>query len=88
MTSHILPFDKAVRHRFSARAFLPDPLSALQIEEVLQDAQLSPSNCNTQPWHVHIVSGETKDALSAAMIRNDDAGKTSADFTFAYEDFY
>lgn len=81
-------FEETVRLRHSPRAFLPTPLTDAQIHEVLQDAQSAPSNCNTQPWHVHIASGETKQALTQAMLRNADMGKISPDFSFDYADFY
>ncbi len=83
----MLSFEETVRLRHSPRAFLPTPLTDAQIHEVLQDAQYAPSNCNTQPWHVHIVSGETKQALTQAMLRNDELGKVSPDFSFDYADF-
>ncbi|WP_342320596.1 nitroreductase [Kosakonia sp. BYX6] len=88
MSTPVLAFDETVRQRSSVRAFLPTPLTDAQIQAVLQDAQYSPSNCNTQPWHVHIVSGETKTRLSQLMTDNDLAGKQKPDFTFSYDDFY
>ncbi|WP_242388141.1 nitroreductase [Kosakonia cowanii] len=88
MSTPVLAFDETVRQRTSVRAFLPTPLTDEQIHAVLQDAQYAPSNCNTQPWHVHVVSGETKDRLAQLMIENDIAGKQTPDFTFAYEDFH
>jgi len=88
MSSPVLAFDQTVRQRFSARGFLDTPLTDAQIQEVLQDAQYSPSNCNTQPWHVHIVSGETKDALAKMMLDNYNAGHTTPDFSFSYDDFH
>ncbi len=83
----MLSFEETVRLRHSPRAFLPTPLTNAQIHEVLEDAQYAPSNCNTQPWHVHIVSGETKQALTRAMLKNDEMGKISPDFSFDYADF-
>lgn len=88
MSNKVLPFDEAVRQRFSSRAFLPTPLTETQIRDVLQDAQYSPSNCNTQPWNVHIASGATKDALQKMMIENDTAGNVTPDFSFSYDDFH
>lgn len=84
----MLSFDDTVRLRRSPRAFLSTPLTDAQIHEVLQDAQYAPSNCNTQPWHVHIASGETKRALTEAMLRNDELGQLTPDFSFDYADFY
>ena len=88
MTTPILAFDETVRQRVSTRAFLPTPLTDEQLQEVLQDAQYSPSNCNTQPWNVHVVSGETKNKLAQAMIANDLARKQTPDFSFSYDDFF
>ncbi|WP_039055963.1 nitroreductase family protein [Enterobacter sp. Bisph1] len=88
MSNIVKTFDETVRQRFSARAFLPEPLTPEQIQAVLQDAQYSPSNCNTQPWHVHVVSGETKNRLGNLMIEHDLAGQQTPDFSFSYDDFY
>ncbi|SCC03273.1 nitroreductase [Kosakonia oryziphila] len=88
MNNPVLAFDETVRSRSSVRAFLPTPLSDEQIRAVLQDAQYSPSNCNTQPWHVHVVSGETKARLAKMMTVNDLEGRQTPDFTFSYEDFH
>ncbi|WP_086868869.1 nitroreductase [Kosakonia pseudosacchari] len=88
MSTSVKAFDETVRQRFSARAFLPVPLTDEQIQDVLQDAQYSPSNCNTQPWHVHVVSGETKNRLAKRMTENDLAGRQTPDFTFSYDDFH
>lgn len=62
------PFSEVVRERQSFRKFLPEPISREDLEAVLAEAQLSPSNSNTQPWKMHIVSGALKDKLSAALI--------------------
>lgn len=86
-----MPFEELVRRRRATRQFLKTPLSAEQIDVVLGDAQWSPSNCNTQPWHVHVVSGETRDRLSAALLRDEEEGLHSLDFSFdtgAYEGVY
>ncbi|TFF51177.1 nitroreductase [Pseudomonas putida] len=75
-------FSHVVRHRRSMREFLPQPLPAQLIQTVLEDAQQAPSNCNTQPWQVHIVSGEKREALSAALMAADDAGLFTPDYYF------
>ena len=80
-------FTDIVQARHSVRSFLPDPLSASDIRGVLEDAQAAPSNCNTQPWTVHIVSGAARDALSKEILRADEEGRFSPDFTFDYADF-
>jgi len=83
-----LSFHDVVRSRHSVRDFLPDAVPEPTIRSVLEEAQHAPSNCNTQPWHVHVVSGATRDRLSAALLEADQAGKTTPDFSFAISDFY
>lgn len=75
-----------IRSRRSARAFLPDPLPADVIREVLEDARWAPSHSNTQPWTTHIVSGAARDALSSALLEAHDAGRRTPDFTETYGD--
>ena len=66
MTEGCRALEAVVRERRATRQFLPTPLTSEQIRAVLADAQNAPSNCNTQPWHVHVASGAMKDTLSAA----------------------
>ncbi|MGB3122956.1 MAG: nitroreductase [Pseudomonas sp.] len=75
-------FQDIARSRRVTRQFLRTPLSEHQINRVLLDAQHSPSNCNTQPWHVHLVSGDTRDRLSAALLAADDRQHFTPDFAF------
>jgi len=73
-----------MRSRHSARRFLPTPLPAEDIRAVLEDAQRAPSNSNTQPWVVHVVSGATRDTLATALLAAFDRGESSPDFTGDY----
>jgi nitroreductase len=84
-------FRELVRARKSFRGFLPRSVDDATIAEVLEDAQWSASNCNTQPWCTHLVSGAKRDALSAALIEASRASAYSLDFPFsvdAYEGCY
>ena len=75
-------FQHVVRSRRVTRQFLPAPLSDHLINRVLLDAQHSPSNCNTQPWQVHLVSGAVRDRLSEALLAADDRQRYTPDFAF------
>ena len=75
-------FHDLVRQRQSCRQYLPKPLCAEQIDAVLQDAQRTPSNCNTQPWQVHIVSGATRASLTPVLIAHAENARFSPDFTW------
>lgn len=53
--------------RRSVRAFRPDPLPQDVLHDVLALAQRAPSNCNTQPWMVHLVSGGAAERMRGAL---------------------
>jgi len=80
-------FHDVVHDRHSVRSFRDEIVPDAVIRSVLADAQCTPSNCNTQPWQVHIVSGEARDAISSAMLADDDAARLTPDFSFAVSDF-
>ncbi|MCV7431570.1 nitroreductase [Mycolicibacterium bacteremicum] len=86
MTTSTTPLVGLLRSRYSVRKFLPTPLSPTDIQGVLEDAQTSPSNSNTQPWSVHVASGAARDAISAGMLQAYEENRTSADFTHGYGD--
>ena len=79
-------FVDVIRSRRSARKFLPTPMSSADIDGVLADAQTSPSNSNTQPWSVHVVSGAVRSALSDALLHAYEQEQESPDFTADYGD--
>lgn len=83
-----LAFQDAARIRRSFRGFLDTPVPDDVMQEVLHDAQCAPSNCNTQPWDVHIVSGKKLAGLSDIIHAKNDAGEFTPDFTFEMSDFY
>ncbi|MFI6704506.1 nitroreductase [Streptomyces sp. NPDC050509] len=78
------PFTDIARSRRSPRRFLPAALSPSDIRGVLEDAQTAPSNSNTQPWAVHVVSGAAREALGKELLRAEEEGRTSPDFTDGY----
>jgi len=69
MTTHALPpqhaqaFADIIRERRSIRAFLHKPVAKDLMEKVFDLANCAPSNCNSQPWLVHVVSGEKLEVL-------------------------
>jgi nitroreductase len=60
--------DAAITSRKSIRAFLPTPVPRETIEEILRVAARAPSGTNTQPWNVHVLTGEAKDGLSRKIL--------------------
>jgi nitroreductase len=60
----IAAVDDAITSRRSLRAYLPTPVPRETIEQILAVASRAPSGTNTQPWQVHVLTGEAKAALS------------------------
>lgn len=64
--------DWALASRRSIRAYLPQEVARSDIEAILDVARYSASGVNTQPWHVHVVTGAAKEGLSDAILRAHD----------------
>jgi nitroreductase len=60
--------DSALTSRRSVRAFLPTPVSDETVQTLLTVASRAASGTNTQPWLVHVVTGEAKTRLSDAIL--------------------
>jgi nitroreductase len=61
--------DDAIRSRMSARAFRPDPVPKSVLVEILETARAAPSNFNSQPWGVYLLTGKAKRALGEALLQ-------------------
>lgn len=84
-------FARLLLTRRSVRGFLPAPVSRSLVERVFTIAQRAPSNCNTQPWTVHIAAADTLHRLREALTRVAmEGGAPSDDFaaTTAYHGTY
>jgi nitroreductase len=64
----IAAVDAAITSRRSQRAFLPTPVPRADLEAILAVASRAPSGTNTQPWKVHVLTGEAKTALSRDIL--------------------
>ena len=51
--------------RRSIRGFKPDLVPKDVINEIVDVARFAPSSMNTQPWHVHVVTGEPLERIRA-----------------------
>ena len=83
-------FLDVVSRRRSMRDFKSDPVPREIIESVFGAAQRAPSNCNTQPWFVHVVTGETLEELRQELPAKFAAGEIALDFPYdgQYEGVY
>lgn len=75
-------FDQLARRRRSVRGFLAEPVEQSILERIFTTASHAPSNCNTQPWRSHVVSGLLLDRLSRIFMQTIAEGQTSLDFPY------
>lgn len=59
MTETMTALADVIGQRQSCRAYTAEPVPDETIDELFESAQRAPSWCNTQPWHVHVTSGES-----------------------------
>ncbi len=69
-----MEFDEVILGRRSIRGFRPDPVPREVIREVVSLATRAPSSMNTQPWHLHVVTGEPLDRIRAGNTERNLAG--------------
>ena len=70
--------------RHCCRAFLPDPVDRVAVDEALTAAGRAPSSKNTQPWGVEIVTGARLEELRAALLAAFDESEPSRpDYQFS-----
>lgn len=83
-------FERIVRARRSVRGFLPQQVDEATLKAVFELAQTAPSNCNTQPWHVHVVSGDAAATIKQRLTGHIAAGEMDMDFPYSgkYDDQY
>lgn len=79
---------EALQQRKSVRAFLDKAVDEGMINAILDAARHAPSGANTQPWHVAVVTGETKQKLQTQIESAFRAGdKGRADYTYYPEEW-
>jgi len=60
---------EALKQRRTTRGFLKKEVAKETLREIVELASLAPSNSNTQPWHIAIASGETRDAIETTVLQ-------------------
>lgn len=61
--------------RYSTRAFTDKPVPEDELHAIFKSAQMSASNCNTQPWEPIVVSGDKLKTLEKALMKEVMGGK-------------
>ncbi|MCW7469023.1 nitroreductase [Leptospira kanakyensis] len=60
---------EAIETRHSIREYLPDSVPDEILQKVFHKALRTPSWKNSQPWKIHIVSGEKRNQLSKELVK-------------------
>lgn len=58
-----MEFETLVNTRRSVRGYKTDPVPRETIDEIISVAKGAPSSMNTQPWHVHVLTGAPLDRV-------------------------
>ena len=80
--------DAAIESRFSARAFLPQPVPRGTLEAILRVASRAASGTNTQPWKVYVLQGATRDQLVEKVCAAHDALYADPSLAAQYREEY
>ncbi|MCP5019227.1 MAG: nitroreductase [Ketobacter sp.] len=75
-------FEAVVTQRRSVRGFKKQVVDQALIQHVFSIASRAPSNCNTQPWAVHVVSGGKLERLRDVLPVNTMRGMTTLDYPY------
>ena len=70
-----MEFETLVETRRSVRGYKPDPVPQHVIEDIIRVARGAPSSMNTQPWHVHVLTGGPLDEVRARNMEGMAAGE-------------
>jgi nitroreductase len=71
---------RLVGRRHSCRAFGPEPVPEMVLQQLLEVARMAPSWCNTQPWSVVITRGAATERLRAALTAGSRPEPVRADY--------
>ena len=70
-----MEFSELIQARKSIRGYQQKPVPREVIEEIIEVAKWAPSSMNTQPWHVHVVTGEPLERIRRGKITEDEFAK-------------
>jgi nitroreductase len=65
-----MEFTELVKARKSIRGYLKKAIPREVIDEIIEVAKWAPSSMNTQPWYVHVVTGEPLDRIRSGNSEN------------------
>lgn len=69
-----MQFNQLIKARKSVRGYQNKPVPRKVIAAIIEVAKWAPSSMNTQPWHVHVVTGEPLERIRKGNTDNMVAG--------------
>lgn len=72
-----MEFEELVRTRRSVRGYKKEPVPRALIDEIIEVAKGAPSSMNSQPWHVHVLTGAPLDDVRRRNMEEMEAGVKS-----------
>lgn len=80
-----MEFDQVVKTRRSIRGFTDKPVSRDMLEHIIALANRAPSSMNTQPWHLHVLTGapleQVRTGVSDLMLSGVPATRDFGDYS-------
>jgi len=65
-----MEFSQLIKERKSIRGYKKKQIPREVIDEIIDVAKWAPSSMNTQPWHVHVVTGEPLERIRSGNTNN------------------
>jgi nitroreductase len=87
MTNDFETIRRVLATRRSCRGFLDEQVPRAVVEQLLEAAQRTASWCNTQPWHVVVLSGDATRRI-ASKLMSEPAPGPDLDFPPGYSGVY
>ncbi len=72
-----MDFQELVHSRRSVRGYKNEAVPKAVIAEIIEDAKRAPSSMNSQPWHVHVLTGAPLEEVRRRNMEEMAAGKPS-----------
>ncbi|SEG36268.1 hypothetical protein SAMN02982929_01840 [Saccharopolyspora kobensis] len=85
MTTMAEHAEELIRSRRAVRSFRPEAVPDETLRAIFSLAGAAPSNSNTQPWNVEVLSGAARDRLSEALLSAHAEQRLSVDFPYREE---
>lgn len=80
-----MEFEHVIQSRRSIRGFTDQPVSRGILEQIIAQANRSPSSMNTQPWHLHVLTGDpleqVRTGVSDLMLQGHPATRDFGDYS-------